>query len=675
MQEQLKIDFPMPEGYGCPQEPEPLFWVREIRLLSKWGAEGTDEIRRISLRQGLNIVWSPPREVTDNEDQRISGHASGKTTFCRMLRYVLGDDKIGTEDFRSAVTHKHPNGWIVAEVRLCNETWSVARPFTMWSASRGFAIKNVKLDEFLALQQEKRSYEDFVSAIESASRKIVPFDTLPDGSHIGLWEYFPWFTRDQEMQFSRLYAWREIDNTSLKQNQKSFVMRSVYNPMAVEEIELTARRDEITGKIDQLEKARGGFEWASKENQAWMTGMPDLSGLDLGNVLFVEGKAAQLEEERRVLDATPIEESDALKKLHDNLAEAELDFEDAMYAQTRRVQITNAEVLKLNELERAANQELTPKQEDIPESQVRVAARFYPGRRYCSVPLDFAKENHCDLAARYAEKMKSNDEERVAAKVIVQQKAQLSLAEQKQKVANLKVLILQGQKDVEESRNRFLGAKSAYESARTRLYAQISVRRDAILKALMAIERYKEGEQKLTDTIAAIEKAKEERKKVQGQLTALRKGSETSVGVSDYYFHVVRFIFGRKVLGEIVDDRDVLATRCTYNDSPCQSAAIDAALNVAFDLTVLVMGIQGLSRHPRFLVHDGPRVADLSKAIYNRYFEFAEDLERRAKGHPNFQYIITTTEPPPERFRKEPYLRLELDASTQEGRLLKCNLI
>ena len=97
-------------------------------------------------------------------------------------------------------------------------------------------------------------------------------------------------------------------------------------------------------------------------------------------------------------------------------------------------------------------------------------------------------------------------------------------------------------------------------------------------------------------------------------------------------------------------------------------------LNVAFDLTVLVMGIQGISKHPRFLVHDGPRVADLSKAIYNRYFEFAEDLERRAKGHPNFQYIITTTEPPPERFRKDPYLRLELDASTQEGRLLKCNL-
>ena len=78
--------------------------------------------------------------------------------------------------------------------------------------------------------------------------------------------------------------------------------------------------------------------------------------------------------------------------------------------------------------------------------------------------------------------------------------------------------------------------------------------------------------------------------------------------------------------------------------------------------------------HPKFLLHDGPRVADISRAIYHRYFEFAEDLERRAKGRPNFQYIITTTEPPPERFVAEPYLRLKLDASRPEDRFLKCNL-
>lgn len=79
-------------------------------------------------------------------------------------------------------------------------------------------------------------------------------------------------------------------------------------------------------------------------------------------------------------------------------------------------------------------------------------------------------------------------------------------------------------------------------------------------------------------------------------------------------------------------------------------------------------------RHPRFLLHDGPRVADLSPSIHQRYFEFAADLEKRAGGKPNFQYIITTTEPPPPEFQVEPYLRLRLDASRPEDRLLKRDL-
>ena len=65
----------------------------------------------------------------------------------------------------------------------------------------------------------------------------------------------------------------------------------------------------------------------------------------------------------------------------------------------------------------------------------------------------------------------------------------------------------------------------------------------------------------------------------------------------------------------------------------------------------------------------------LRRRIENeRYFEFTDALERRTNGNPNFQYIITTTEPPPERFKEEPYLRLKLDASRPEDRFLKCNL-
>ena len=81
-----------------------------------------------------------------------------------------------------------------------------------------------------------------------------------------------------------------------------------------------------------------------------------------------------------------------------------------------------------------------------------------------------------------------------------------------------------------------------------------------------------------------------------------------------------------------------------------------------------------MGAHPRFLIHDGPRVSDLAATIFKQYFLYAYELEKIAAGNPSFQYIITTTEPPPAELQKLPWLVCELDATSPESRLLKCNL-
>ena len=103
MQEQLDlIDFPEPDGFGIPNDGEPLFWIKEMRVLSKMCASADSLIRTVKFRTGLNVVWSPP---TDNEpiaDQRLSGHASGKTirsscfTTARVSRTFLRLSITGT---------------------------------------------------------------------------------------------------------------------------------------------------------------------------------------------------------------------------------------------------------------------------------------------------------------------------------------------------------------------------------------------------------------------------------------------------------------------------------------------------------------------------------------------------------------------------------------------------
>jgi hypothetical protein len=112
-----------------------------------------------------------------------------------------------------------------------------------------------------------------------------------------------------------------------------------------------------------------------------------------------------------------------------------------------------------------------------------------------------------------------------------------------------------------------------------------------------------------------------------------------------------------------------LSSACS-NSSGTAIVSLDVVL---FDLAVLAMAIEGKIRHPGFLIHDSPREADLGGSIYAGLFDLARRLEDFGAA-PLFQYIVTTTTEPPEEFRADPWLRLELRGSPAEARLLRKDL-
>ena len=63
----------------------PRLWVRRLVIWREPGAI----IRSIDLKPGLNIVWSPD---PGSAQAGPIGHGAGKTMFCRLLRYCLGED-------------------------------------------------------------------------------------------------------------------------------------------------------------------------------------------------------------------------------------------------------------------------------------------------------------------------------------------------------------------------------------------------------------------------------------------------------------------------------------------------------------------------------------------------------------------------------------------------------
>jgi hypothetical protein len=105
-------------------------------------------------------------------------------------------------------------------------------------------------------------------------------------------------------------------------------------------------------------------------------------------------------------------------------------------------------------------------------------------------------------------------------------------------------------------------------------------------------------------------------------------------------------------------------------DNSSREAFGSAGQVVGFDLTCLSAAINGHASHPRLLVHDSPREADLNELIYRNLFRYVLSLEARfPEQEPAFQYIITTTSPPPQIVKPE-HIRETLHDEAPGGRLL-----
>ncbi len=138
-----------------------------------------------------------------------------------------------------------------------------------------------------------------------------------------------------------------------------------------------------------------------------------------------------------------------------------------------------------------------------------------------------------------------------------------------------------------------------------------------------------------------------------------------------HFNRVLKTLMANVMQGRIeIDMRGLRIELDGRESTPGEALASETALSL--DLACLSASICGLGHLPRFIIHDSPREADLESHIYARLFEFIVELENSFDDRPpSFQYIITTTTPPPEYVATQPYLRLTLDARQQPGLLLK----
>jgi len=627
----------------------PRLWVRRLAV---WREPGSEPIRDVQLRPGLNIVWSP-----DDEDM---GHGSGKTLFCRLLRFCLGEDRFAPEGQRMAIGVAFPNGNVGAEVILDGVCWAIVR--SLGVRRRHVAVANGVLDEIAAGEGPSTGLDPFIDAVERAILTEDVAALIP-----GLrpkqrrWAVaMAWLTRDQECRFDHVLDWRSSTSDSdspargLNRTETLDALRAFLQAITPEEVAKRAELDGLAKEHVTLEQEVGHRSWEIEGRRRRLITALGVGGGWADGELLIE--ALRQAARTRMAEAAKIPEEVSSKDI-----EAARETYEAARSKVgqieKRIERLEGEMPLIESLIKRID-------EEYPTLKYRADEADKPLCPICEVEIDIDRAIKCGLSdklpdAESIRKRLSENREAYASETerLASTRRQLDQAKPERAAAQQMAERLGRQlRKLEAARD---GREDVWYSAR-RLVDKVSHLEDLIARQEASQKRLRNVEK----TIEA------ERERVGGFRD---KQAQVFGKLAEKFDAIIRFLVGDKAEGRVSlfgNDRIDLNVRIGGDRS---TAAIESLKILAFDLAALCRSMEGATRVPAFLVHDSPREADLGLPIYHRLFELARGLEGFGPA-PLFQYIVTTTTKPSETFQAEPWLRLTIRGAPPEERLLRVDL-
>jgi predicted nucleic acid-binding Zn-ribbon protein len=643
---------------------EPGLWFRELRILRKLESGTANEIRRVELRRGMNIIWAPPEESEKPElyGDGLSGHASGKTLFCRILRHLLGETNYGSDAQKDSVEDKFNHElWALAEVFVNGQLWLAARPLA--GTSHRFAVKGTTIDEFLNGDTTRGDFKDFTDAIENTV--CAPIIQSAGGNEQFRWRFLlPWLTRDQECRFADLTEWRSSfansENPQTSALEQEELIQAALGLLDEKEVALREKLATAEDTIKEAHEQLPGLEKIEKRDYARLIDAVQRAGME--NVTEQE-TVAQLKERKRL-------RADGLK-----LAIEQAEQDAALLAAKKNWEKAVADRNTIEGRIEQAKQTLEETTKKVAQrtsryERMRAAGIDNPARMeqgFCPKTIQKAIERKCiepppgsslETAANLGEILSGADE------LAQSQKEQAAaLGTLQTKLNQLAQHVAATYQIYEREKQRIDTATADLRDLRSRLNTTTPLFDVAEESATAATE--------MRGKLTEAQKAKDTLK---GEVEALRKAHEhAEKKLSDAFADAVRAAMGSKVEPTVtLKERFKLSVK---KNGELSGAALETIKVIAFDLAAVVLSIEGQGHHPRFLIHDGPREADMARVIYERFFLYVhQKLEQLfpEPSEPNFQYIITTTTPPPKNMQEgSKWLRLRLNTAVTNERFLK----
>lgn len=617
------------------EQAEPRLWVRRLIIWSERGKV----VRDIPLRRGLNIVWSPDADADGNP----MGHGGGKTSFCRLLRYCLGEDSFGSIDQRQLIANAMPDAHVGAEIMLDGERWIVVRPIGN-PRGRHFVQKGGKLDTAFNEDMPNTTISPLRMAIAKA---IMPAAAphMPAGSSTDdAWEAaLAWISRDQECRLLDILEWRAAETQSrsparaMSKADRLAVVRLLINALQPAEIDAARRAlghrraaDEADKKKTRVEATRADVARglaAALGGDPKGSASPNLWSRTADAAAEVEEAAADPELEQKLKDAREAvtEKDGEIRKAENRLSS----IEGELAGLVGQLKIL-AEVLPRREmlLQDAAN----------------------PKCPTCGEPIK--SHSHAFIAERTAErdeltKQRSDAEGRQQSIKGEQNKVNYDVAAARQELVRRKAKV------------------GELEAASIRL---ASARGYVTLTA-----SYRSYDTEIARLDTEAKKEQENAAKAGRETDEYRRASQSVVRrLSDHFDAVIRFLIPDGAQGDVVLAENGIQPTVRLHGN-LTTAAVDSLKVVAFDLAALILAMEGKTQLPGFWLHDSPREADLGLPLYHRLFKLVRQLEGLTES-PLFQYVVTTTTEPPVELQKEPWLILQLSSAPAEMRLFATDL-
>jgi hypothetical protein len=647
-----------------PEITEPLLWFQNLYLVKKLG-EGLSKpnlIRNFELRRGLNVLWAQPEDPETSEGlygDGIAGHSTGKTLFCRILRYLLGEPNFGTSELEGHVADTFQDLWAVATIRLNRKTWVVGRPLA--GTGTEFALEEGVIATVFTEVPPPQGYKDFTNALEKDCGS--PLSTM---FPVDAWRnLIPWIARDQEARFSKITSWRDsssgADSPQGSSNTKHLIFRAVLDLLGEGEFDI---RQKISDLEEQIKTWNSSLPLkqtiASRDRRKVEEGLRKVKNLQVSLADLTAAKE-YVESQRTIRE-------EALLHFRN---QAESDEVLAARKELQKVISTQASVaariksidLEIPGLEKEAADSLLLKE--------RVKKSGYPDP--ARIEKDFCP--HSYLAAIRNKCLEGSSEEI---------KASMAEIEELEKQGQAMVDRVQAKKD-EKARLESLTDQIAADlvdknAALSRALAAFPTPAIAIEKEIAHIETL---ESLLDDAIesaadeavvsAKISEAQKTIAESRDKLAFLKADVDRKLkSFSAIFADIVRAVLGASVSAwaEMEDKFIRLHVKRTRE---LGGAAMESVKTIAFDLAAMIHGMEGHGRHPGFLIHDGPREADMARVIYERFFFYALRMEAAYEpDQANFQYILTTTTNPPADMREGSKWLLgeKLSGKTKAGRLL-----